>query len=50
MNRLSERLGVSKVAASKAIQALVSANILVEKTGYARNRVFVADEALRILR
>lgn len=47
--RLGERLGVSAPAANAAIAQLVEAGVLVERTGYRRNRVFVAQEVLRVL-
>lgn len=47
--RLSELLDVSFPAASAAVVQLVEAGILVERTGYARNRVFVAVEAISII-
>ncbi len=47
--RLGERLGVSAPAANGAIAQLVEAGVLVERTGYRRNRVFVAQEVLRVL-
>jgi hypothetical protein len=37
------------VAANTAIDQLVEAGILVERTGYKRNRVFSAPEVLDIL-
>jgi Fic family protein len=49
VNRLSEMLGVSFKAAGAAIDQLVGAGILTERTGYARNRVFAAPEALSII-
>lgn len=47
--RLGERLGVSAPAANAAIAQLVEARVLVERTGYRRNRVFVAQDVLRVL-
>lgn len=47
--RLGERLGVSARAAITAIDQLVDAQILHERTGYSRNRVFAASEVLTIL-
>ena len=47
--RLGERLGVSPPAANAAIEQLVAADVLRERTGYRRNRVFVAHEVLRVL-
>lgn len=49
VNRLMELLGVSFNAANKAVADLKEHNILSEKTGYRRNRVFVAKEVLSIL-
>ena len=47
--RLGERLGVSAPAVNTAIAQLVEAGVLVERTGYRRNRVFVAQDVLRVL-
>lgn len=47
--RLGERLGVSAPAANAAIAQLVEAGVLVERTGYRRNRVFAAQEVLQVL-
>lgn len=47
--RLAGRLDVSAPAALSAIGQLVEAGILQERTGYRRNRVFVAPEVLAIL-
>lgn len=47
--RLAERLGVSAPAVGTAIDQLVAAGIVEERTGYSRNRVFAAGEVLRIL-
>jgi DNA-binding Lrp family transcriptional regulator len=47
--RLSELLGLSINAASQGIEQLVEAGVLKERTGYARNRVFAAPEALLII-
>jgi Fic family protein len=49
VRRLSNILGVSIPAATQAIGALVDAGVLHERTGYARNRVFAATEALSII-
>ncbi|MFD2781166.1 winged helix-turn-helix transcriptional regulator [Novosphingobium pokkalii] len=46
LKRLAQKLGVSKPQALAAINQLVEANILVERTGYRRNRVFVAEAVL----
>ncbi|MDG5494828.1 hypothetical protein [Niveispirillum sp. BGYR6] len=42
-------LGISFVAASRAICQLVDAGILTERTGYRRNKLFAAREVLTIL-
>lgn len=47
--RLGQRLGVSAPAALTATDQLVEAGVLQERTGYARNRIFVASEVLAIL-
>ncbi len=47
--RLGERLRVSPPSAHGAIEQLVQAGILHERTGYSRNRVFAATEVLGIL-
>ena len=47
--RLGERLRVSPPSAHGAIDQLVQAGILHERTGYSRNRVFAATEVLGIL-
>jgi len=47
--RLGDRLGISAPAVGAAIDQLVAAGIVEERTGYSRNRVFVAGEVLRIL-
>lgn len=47
--RLGELLKVSYPAATTAIEQLSDAGILQEKTGYKRNRVFVAPEVLTII-
>src|SRR5207237_7841542 len=49
VRRLESLLGVSFQAASTAITQLVDIGVLKERTGYRRNRLFVAEEALRIL-
>lgn len=48
-NRLAALLEVSKPAAFEAIAQLVEAGILTERTGYTRNRVFVAKEVLSVM-
>ncbi len=47
--RLSDILKVSIPAATQAVDQLVEAGMLTERTGYARNRIFAADEALTII-
>lgn len=47
--RLGELLGISAPQAHQAIAQLEEAKILKERTGYARNRIFAADEALSIV-
>jgi Fic family protein len=49
IKRLAELLRVSVPAATQAVGQLVEAGMLNERTGYARNRVFVASEALAII-
>jgi Fic family protein len=49
IKRLAERLAVSYPAAASATDQLVAAGILIEQTGYERNRIFVAKEALSIV-
>jgi hypothetical protein len=49
VKRLAEHLGVSYTAAGTATDQLGSAGILIEQTGYERNRIFVAKEALSIV-
>jgi len=49
IRRLTDILDVSMPAATQAIDQLVEAGILGERTGYARNRVFVAVETLTII-
>lgn len=45
---LREALGVTAPAAGNAVDQLIAAGILRELTGYRRNRLFAADEALSI--
>ena len=47
--RLANILEVSIQAASQGIEQLIQAGVLKERTGYARNRVFAAPEALLII-
>ncbi|WP_142849598.1 Fic family protein [Telmatospirillum sp. J64-1] len=48
VNRLAALLDVSYQAANGGIEALVAAGILVERTGYHRNRLFSAPEVLAV--
>jgi Fic family protein len=47
--RLARRLDISAPAALTAISQLADAGVLQERTGYSRNRVFIAAEVLAIL-
>lgn len=47
--RLADMLGVAFPSANAAIEQLLEADILRERTGYRRNRVFLAHEALHII-
>lgn len=49
VGRLSSLLGVSFPSAAGAVGKLVEAGILEEKTGYSRNRIFSAPEAVKLL-
>lgn len=49
VKRMASLLGVSFPTASEAVAQLVEVRILTERTGYARNRVFVAREVLAIM-
>lgn len=49
MNRLAAKLQVSRPQALGAINQLTAADILVERTGYRRNRIFAAQEVLTIV-
>ncbi|MGO4389058.1 Fic family protein [Microvirga sp. 2YAF29] len=49
VNRLARLLGISFPAASNGIEQLIDAKILLERTGYQRNRIFAAPEALLIV-
>jgi Fic family protein len=49
IKRLAQLADVSIPAATTAMEQLVEAHILKERTGYARNRVFAAAEALQII-
>lgn len=48
LQRLTDLLGVSKQAASTAARQLSATGVLKEKTGFKRNKVFVAEEVLKI--
>ena len=47
--RLGELLGISAPQVHQAIGQLEEAGILTERTGYARNRIYAASEALTII-
>jgi Mn-dependent DtxR family transcriptional regulator len=49
IRRLAEILEVSVPAATQAISQLMQGGMLTERTGYARNRMFAAPEALSII-
>lgn len=49
VKRLSEILHVSFTAANGAVEQLLEAGILKERTGYARNKVFAVPSALSII-
>lgn len=49
LKRLADKLDVSRPQALAAINQLVEAGILIERTGYRRNRVFVAEAVLAIV-
>lgn len=49
IKRMAERLDLSIPAALTGITQLAGAGILTERTGYRRNRIFVASEVLSIL-
>ena len=49
IGRLQQLLGVSFPAASSAVRQLAEIGVLAERTGYKRNRLFAAEEAIRIL-
>lgn len=49
VGRLAGLLGVTYQAANQAIERLLSLRVLVERTGYQRNRVFVAEDVLRVI-
>ena len=47
--RLAQLLRVTYPAAATAVAQLEEVGVLTERTGYSRNRVFAAPEALSIL-
>jgi Fic family protein len=47
--RLGKALGISAPATKTALEQLQDAGILVERTGYARNRIFSAPEVMAII-
>jgi Fic family protein len=49
VKRLASLLEITVPAASQAVEQLVENKILTERTGYARNRVFTAPDALSII-
>ncbi len=49
VKRLAEGLGVTFRAADTAVHLLRDAGILTERTGYRRNRLFAATEALSVI-
>jgi len=49
VKRLASLLEITVPAASQAVEQLVENKILTERTGYARNRVFAAPDALSII-
>lgn len=49
VKRLAKILDVSFKTAAQAVDQLVDSGILAERTGYARNRIFAATEALSII-
>ena len=49
VKRLAETLNVSFKAAAQAMNQMAEIGIVTERTGYAKNRVFVAAEALSII-
>ena len=49
VGRLASRLAVTWPQAATAIRQLTEAGILVERTGYRRNRLFAAQEALSVI-
>ena len=49
IKHLETKLGVSNPAALRAITQLCEAKILRERTGFARNRIFAAEEVIELL-
>ena len=49
VKRLARLMDVSVPAATKAMDQLLEAEVVHERTGYARNRIFIAAEALNII-
>ncbi|GGJ49646.1 winged helix-turn-helix transcriptional regulator [Sphingopyxis bauzanensis] len=49
LKRLADKLSVSRPQALAAINQLVEAGVLIERTGYRRNRVFAAEAVLAIV-
>jgi Fic family protein len=49
IKRLANILDISFPAATQAVEQLIDAGVLTERTGYKRNRVFSASEALSII-
>jgi len=47
--RLAALLDISAAQAGQAVRQLMQAGILHERTGYRRNRLFAATEALSII-
>lgn len=49
VNRLASLLGISYPQAGEAVAQLTSVGVLIERTGYSRNRMYSAREALAII-
>jgi Fic family protein len=49
ISELSEKLGVAFPNISAAVDKLVGARVLKERTGYKKNRIFAAEEVIVIL-
>jgi len=49
VRQLEEGLGINFMTAKRYIEKLVTAGILRETTGYARNRIFRANEILQAI-